>query len=76
MHSVAAEEASAPAEEEVGGNISEQERAQYERWAAEVAVRSPSSSLQSVLLLGMSCLVSGGQHSPHAQWSINCSLPR
>ncbi len=47
MHSVAAEEASAPTEEELGGSISEQERAQYERWAAEVAVRTPFSSPQS-----------------------------
>ena len=38
--SVAAEEAAAPAEE-LGGHISEQERAQYERWAAEVAVSTP-----------------------------------
>lgn len=42
--SVAAEEAAAPAEE-LSGHISEQERAQYERWAAEVAVSIQLSSL-------------------------------
>lgn len=42
--SVTAEEASAPPEE-LGGAISEQERAQYERWAAEVAVRTPLPSM-------------------------------
>ena len=49
--SVTAEEASAPAEE-LGGSISEHERAQYERWAAEVAVRaSLPFHAENVLLL-------------------------
>ena len=40
MRSLAAEEASALADEPSvpSGSVSEQERAQYERWAAEVAV--------------------------------------
>ena len=38
VRSLAAEEASAVADEPTSGSVSEQERAQYERWAAEVAV--------------------------------------
>ena len=38
VRSLAAEEASAVADEATSGSVSEQERAQYERWAAEVAV--------------------------------------
>ncbi|CAK0734487.1 hypothetical protein CVIRNUC_000438 [Coccomyxa viridis] len=37
VRSLAAEEASAVADEATSGSVSEQERAQYERWAAEVA---------------------------------------
>lgn len=37
--SVAADEVSEVAEEQ-GGSVSDRERAQYERWAAEVAVRT------------------------------------
>ena len=48
--SVAAEEAAAPAEE-IGGHISEQERAQYERWAAEVAVSTPVCLCSEIVLL-------------------------
>ena len=60
VRSLAAEEASAVADEPTSGSVSEQERAQYERWAAEVAV-SVLLSLRTV-------------RSEHAHWSAVACL--
>ena len=49
MRSLAAEEASAVADEATSGSVSEQEQAQYERWAAEVAVSTASVLARSCI---------------------------